>query len=308
MRNSLEIVFWGVRGSIPVSGKTTSYYGGCTSCVEVIADNGTHIVFDGGSGIHPLGNKYMKDGFPESLSIFITHAHWDHIQGLPFFIPAFVPGNKITFYGCNHGAVTFSDVLRHQMETPYFPVKLSSWMADIAIESIGETVVDINGLKIQSSYAEHPGMTLGYRLEYKGKSIVYMPDNEPFAKFDKDKVFIRLDEDSEDDLDMEMVFLEDQKRKFFGFIENADILIHDAQYTAEEYRSKVGWGHSNFEFATRVALYGNVKHLVLFHHDASRTDDQINEMVKISRKMAADQGSSLKISAASQSEPNMVLK
>ncbi len=307
MSRALEIIFWGVRGSLPVSTQNTSSYGGSTSCVEVIADNGTHIVFDGGSGIHPLGNKYMQEGLPENLSIFITHAHWDHIQGLPFFIPAFISGKKMTFYGCNQGDIPFKEVLKNQMETPYFPVKLSSWMADITFESIGETVVDIKDIKVASFYAEHPGMTLGYRLEYNGKSIVYMPDNEPFARYDINKVFV--DHDGDDgEPDMEMVFLEDQKARFFGFIDNADVLIHDAQYTPEEYKSKVGWGHSSFEFIVRAALYRKVKHLVLFHHDANRSDEDIDNIVKISRKMASDEGSSMKITAASQNDPGIVLK
>lgn len=306
MSKTLEIIFWGVRGSLPVSSQNTSCYGGSTSCVQVIADNGTHIVFDGGSGIHPLGNKYMKEGLPENLSIFITHAHWDHIQGLPFFIPAFILGKKMTFYGCNQGDIPFKEVIKNQMETPYFPVKLSSWMADITFESIGETVVDINGIKIGSFYAEHPGMTLGYRLEYEGKRIVYMPDNEPFAKYDINKVLVDHGDDEEPD--METVFLEDQKARFFGLIDNADVLIHDAQYTPEEYKSKVGWGHSSFEFIVRAALYGKVKHLVLFHHDATRSDKDIDAIVEISRKMASDEGSSMKITAASQSDPGIILK
>ena len=307
MSGTLEIIFWGVRGSIPVSNNNISHYGGCTSCMEMIADNGTRIVFDGGSGIHPLGNKYMNEGLPDELPIFITHAHWDHIQGLPFFVPAFIPGNQIKFYGCNQGTISFKDVLKHQMETPYFPVKLTHWMADITIESIGETTIDINGIKVQSSYAEHPGMTLGYRIDYKGKSIVYLPDNEPFAKFDMDKVFIERDMDS-DDLDMEMVFLEDQKNKFFNFIGSADILIHDAQYTPEEYQSKVGWGHSNFELTVRAALYGKVKHLILFHHDASRSDEDIDEIVRVSKKITTEQGSSMRITAASQNDPKVTLE
>ncbi|MDA8123607.1 MAG: MBL fold metallo-hydrolase [Deltaproteobacteria bacterium] len=305
MNSILEIVFWGVRGSLPISNADISNYGGSTSCVGVIADNGTHLVFDGGSGIHPLGIKYMKEGFPADLSIFITHAHWDHIQGLPFFAPAFVPGNKIRFFGCNQGTVSFKEVLKHQMENPYFPVKLSSWLADIDIESIGETTIDINDIKIVSTYAEHPGMTLGYRLDYKGKSVVYLPDNEPFSKYDMETVFV--ERDGNDDLDMETMFLEDQKSKFFSFINNADLLIHDAQYTPEEYGSKAGWGHSNFELAVRVALYGKVKHLVLFHHDASRSDKDIDEIVERSTQIVSQQGGVMKVTAASQSRPSLKL-
>ena len=298
MDGVLEIVVWGARGSIPISNAAVMTYGGCTSCVQVIADNGAHIIFDGGSGIHALGNKYIEEGFPDNPAIFISHAHWDHIQGIPFFTPAFIPGNRIRFFGCNHGTVSFRDILKNQMESPYFPVTLASWQADITISSIGETTVDIDGIKVTSSYAEHPGMTLGYRLDYKGKSIVYLPDNEPFAKFDTEAVFVNRSH--EEEMGMETVFLEDQKAKFFGFIHDADVLIHDAQYTPEEYKRKVGWGHSNYEMAVRIGLYGNVRHLVLFHHDASRSDAEVGTIVKTCRRMVADSGGSMEVTAACQ--------
>jgi phosphoribosyl 1,2-cyclic phosphodiesterase len=305
MSGTIETRFWGVRGSVPVSNRDVVHYGGNTSCVELKADNGTHLVFDGGSGIFPLGNKYIKEGLPDNFAIFITHSHWDHIQGLPFFAPAYVPGNKFILYGCDQGTLAFRDVLARQMQSPYFPVKFSKWMADVTIGSIGETEININGLKIRSSYAEHPGMTLGYRLEYKDKSIVYLPDNEPFARFSMDKVFFE-DQEGPDDLDMENVFLEDQKKKFFGFIGSADILIHDAQYTPEEYSTKVGWGHSSFELALKAALYGSVKHLVLFHHDPLRSDTEIETLIKVARQTVTDKGGSLKISAASENMPVII--
>ncbi len=299
MGGQLEITYWGVRGSLPVSDPGKIRYGGSTSCVEIKADNGTRLVFDGGSGISSLGNACMQSGLPEPLPVFITHPHWDHIQGLPFFAPAFIPGNAITFYGCNQGEMPFENVLRQQMQSPYFPVDLENWAADIAFEAVSETEVNINGLTVRSTYVEHPGMTLGFRIEYGEKSVVYIPDNEPFAKFPLEKVFSEQGAPG-DELDMESVFLLDQKEKFFGFIGDADVLIHDAQYTPEEYPAKTGWGHSSFELTVQTALYGNVRQLVLFHHDPIRTDDEIDDMVDRSRHIAAEQGSSMQISAARQ--------
>ncbi|MEI6126046.1 MAG: MBL fold metallo-hydrolase [Pseudomonadota bacterium] len=302
MTGPLTIVFWGVRGSLPVCSRNVLHYGGSTSCIEIIADNGTHLICDGGSGLYALSNKYMAEGIPKNLAVFITHPHWDHIQGLPFFVPAFIPGNKIVFYGCNQGSLSLRDALQQQMQTPYFPVKLTNWKADIAFTPIGETTVEVNGVTVTSAYAEHPGMTLGYRIEYKGKKVVYLPDNEPFAKFAIDKV-CSCSAAAGDEMDMKEVFLEDQKKNFFGFINDADLLIHDAQYTPEEYAVKVGWGHSCFEITVKVAAHGNVRHLALFHHDPSRTDAAIDEIVRRSQEIAASRGSSLQVSAASENVP-----
>ena len=305
MSGALEITFWGVRGSLPVSNKNIVHYGGNTSCVEVKADNGTILVFDGGTGIYFFGNKYIKTGLPENFAIFITHSHWDHIQGLPFFRPAYVPGNKISLYGSDQGTFAFNDILKQQMRAPYFPVKFSTWRADTTIASIGETEIDINGIKVRSIYVEHPGMTLGYSVEYKDKKVVFIPDNEPFTQLPMNKVLSDRNEQS-DNSDKEMVFSEEKKKNFFRLIDAADILIHDSQYTPEEYSSKVGWGHSSFEIAVKAALQGKAKHLVLFHHDPSRSDDEIDTIVKDSKNITTENGNTIQISAASENVPVII--
>lgn len=291
---------------MPVCSPDVVSCGGCTPCVEIIADNGTHIVLDAGTGIQALGTHYLKNGMPRQCAVFITHAHWDHIQGLPFFTPAFVPGHHISFFGCNQGTLSFRDVLREQMRSPYFPVELESWQADIDIKSIAETTIDINGVTVTSRYAEHPGMTLGFRVGYKGKSIVYLPDNEPFARFDPAKVFTEIALDPVDP-DIELVCLLDQKKNFFNFIRSADVLIHDAQYTPMEYSAKIGWGHCSFTTAVRAAIYGQVKQLVLFHHDPLRTDTQIRDMLQSCAAMVRASGAGLTVSAASQTAPPLQL-
>lgn len=204
----------GVRGSLPVSRPQTVRYGSCTSCVQVVADNGTCLLLDGGSGIYEAGAQYMRAGRSEPLHVFITHAHWDHIQGLPFFIPAFIPGTRITFYGCNQGGLPFKELLGRQMSSPYFPVEAISWQADITYTTIGESQLEVGGITVRSTYAEHPGMTLGLRIEYGGHSMVYLPDNEPFARYDHDKVFDRGGTAGGLSA-MEAVLLEDQKKKSF---------------------------------------------------------------------------------------------
>ncbi len=302
----LSIRFWGVRGSLPISDEKVLRYGGSTSCVEISADNGARLVFDAGTGIHPLGLTYIQEGAASHIAVFITHPHWDHIQGLPFFAPAFVPGNFIAFYGCDQGTLTFEDVLRQQMQSPFFPVQLTTWKADIKIISIAETEIPIHGVTVQSMYAEHPGMTLAYKVSYKGSTVVYMPDNELFAQWGMGRVLSPPQHD-EHGFDMESVFLEEQKRKFFGFIDSADLLIHDAQYTPEEYPSKIGWGHADYEFTVRAAMHGSVRHLALFHHDPGRTDDEIDLIVEKARTIVKKSGSAMRVTAASQTAPPLTV-
>ena len=304
MNPLLKVNFSGVRGSIAVNDGTYNRYGGSTSSVQLIFDNAAEIILDGGSGIYRIGQKYMSRGpagIPENLLILISHQHWDHIQGLPFFVPMYIPKKKITICGCNQGSQLFKDILSGQMRDPYFPVEIQNWMADIDYRSIGETSFDFCDINIASINAEHPGMTLGFRITYKNKSIVYMPDNELFAKFSAEKVYTKYQGNLDNETDMSLIILEEQKKKFFGFIEKADLFIHDSQYTRDEYKTKIGWGHSCFEDAVNAGIYADVGHIVLFHHDPSHNDNKIDEMLSRALEIRDSLNSYCEITAASQS-------
>ena len=302
--NNIKIIFSGLRGSIAVNDPNFTRYGGNTSSVQLQFDNGAEILLDGGSGIFQTGQRYMSKGgpagIPDKLMILITHQHWDHIQGLPFFVPLYIPKKKIVMCGCNQGSLLFKDILSGQMSDPYFPVELQNWMADIEYRSIGQEKFDFCDIKIESLNAEHPGMTLGYKITYKEKLITYMPDNELFAKFPQEKIYVKYWGDIDEKTDMETVILEEQKKHFFDFIENSDVFIHDSQYTRDEYKTKVGWGHSCFEDTVNAGIFANAKHIVLFHHDPSHNDNKIDEMLKKSEEIIISKNSRCKVSAASQ--------
>ena len=298
MINTIEITFWGVRGSIPANNKNRQKYGTNTSCVEVNL-NEYIIILDAGTGIYNFGLDYLKRDYRKDIIVCITHSHWDHIQGLPFFIPAYLPQQNITIIGCNQGMVEFKDILKNQMVAPYFPVEIENWKANIAINTINSYnnfEIKLNNFKIEAMYVEHPGMTLGYKLLFDNKIIIYIPDNELFANFPRDKIYKHNEIYNFDD--MELIFIEEQKSKFFGFINNADILIHDAQYTPDEYKQRIGWGHSCFEDTVKSGLYGNVKHLILFHHDPTHSDKELDEILKKSREIVKTEKKKMKVSAA----------
>lgn len=256
-----EIKFWGVRGSIPCPGTETVRYGGNTSCVEMRI-NQERLIFDGGTGLRLLGESLLSE-MPVNGHLFFTHSHWDHIQGFPFFAPAFIPGNQFYIYGlpAPNGA-TIKQRLHDQMLHPNFPVPLQIMQANLEFFDIeaGE-IIKIGNITVETGKLNHPGEALGYRVSYKNLTAVYITDTEHFP----------------DHLDENVVYL----------ARNADILIIDTTYTDQEYNdpkfSKVGWGHSTWQEGVKVAQAANVKTLVLFHHDPSHNDvflDQIAQEIK----------------------------
>ncbi len=257
----MRVTFWGVRGSIPSPGPETVGVGGNTSCVEVRA-GGRLVVFDGGTGLRLLGKKLVKE-MPITAHLFFSHVHWDHIQGFPFFDPAFVPGNVIHLYGGNNVSRTLEETLAGQMDHPNFPVHLSEMGAEMVFHDVHENVpVELEGddgekIVVTAAAGNHPNGVWAYRVDHAGKSVVYATDTEHYAVVDP---------------------------RLAKLAANVDLLVYDAQYTPEEYAGtagsggpKLGWGHSTFEAATTLAKATGAKKLVLFHHDPMQDDAAVAE-------------------------------
>src|SRR5213596_3251428 len=289
-----RIRLWGVRGSIPVPGKSTVRYGGNTSCVEVRAD-GEIIVLDAGSGIRLLGLALDKEFGSRSmkLTLLITHTHWDHIQGLPFFSPAYNPKNLIRILGYEGARAGLSTILASQMETPFFPVSLRQLPSHLAIEELKEMEFHIGTVNVQAKFANHPGICAGYRLFTSAGSIAYMPDNEPYEP-------LKLQVARKDGIDGDEArnFAGAERAKMVEFFRDCEVAILDAQYTDEEYKKHIGWGHSSLSSVVELALDAIVKRLLLFHHDPSHDDDMIDRMIEQARELVRKSGKAMVIEGA----------
>src|SRR6059036_3463726 len=274
----MEVRFWGTRGSIPTPGSHTVRFGGNTSCVEVRTAEVHIFIFDCGTGARPLGEALMAPPVaPVSASILFSHTHWDHIQGFPFFAPAFEPRNTIAVYGPEGGRRSLHDTLARQMELSYFPVELSQLPATLSYTDLGEGAHTIGGARIVAQYLNHPAVTLGYRLEADGAAIVYACDHEPFggALWRTDTAAGRIES-----------ILHEGDRRHARFLADADLVIHDAQYTPEEYRARKNWGHSPFDYVVELAGAAGVKRLALTHHDPSHGDATVAEIERHARAVA----------------------
>jgi phosphoribosyl 1,2-cyclic phosphodiesterase len=281
----MYVRFWGTRGSIAKPGLGTVRYGGNTSCVEVRSAAGTIVVVDCGTGIQGFGQALMRDApHPMTGHILISHTHWDHIQGVPFFAPLFVPGNEWDIYAPRGLSQTLRDILAGQMEYTYFPITLDALGATIRYHDLVEGVVEVGDIIVRTQYLNHPALTLGYRLEVDGASLVYACDHEPFSQ--------QLADGSKN--------IADQDQRHIDFLRDADLVIHDAQYTADEYASKIGWGHSTFEAAVDMCRLAGVKRLALTHHDPLRDDDGVDLIQEAARTRASETGAQLDVFAAKE--------
>jgi phosphoribosyl 1,2-cyclic phosphodiesterase len=287
MTNSAcRIKFWGVRGSVPTPGPGTVRYGGNTSCIEMRAD-GQLIVLDAGTGIRPLGLELAREfnGASIDMTILISHTHWDHIQGFPFFLPAYEPKNTIRVLGYEGARQGLGSTLAGQMESPYFPIALQQMPGNVLIEELQSFEFQIGPVRVTAATVNHPGIAVGYRLECSAGSIAYLPDNEPFHEGQHGYTRERVDL---------------QNRKLVDFIRGVDLLIIDSQYDCDEYQKHIGWGHGCVDEVVRLAQLGEVKKLYLFHHDPSHDDARIDAMLAHARELA--KGSPLEVFAAAEAD------
>jgi phosphoribosyl 1,2-cyclic phosphodiesterase len=295
--SSTRLRFWGVRGSVPTPGPSTVQYGGNTPCVEV-RTGGQIIILDAGTGLRPLGLALM-DEFnhqPLQLTLLLTHTHWDHIQGLPFFQPVYEPRNQLHILGYEGARRGLGDALYSQMDTSYFPVGLWEVPANVRIEELKDLEFSVGAVPVKACYANHPGICVGYRLFTARGSVAYFPDNEP-------RQFQRLAGRGPGAPDPRaLAYARGEDQKISQFLRGADVLVMDAQYDCAEYRQHVGWGHGCVDEVVALALEAQVKRLCLFHHDPNHDDAKIGEMAEHGRQLAAAQGSTLQVAAAREGE------
>jgi phosphoribosyl 1,2-cyclic phosphodiesterase len=290
----MKVRFWGVRGSLPSPGPETCRYGGNTACVEVRA-GGQLIILDAGTGIRKLGLALQREFAERPIqgTILISHTHWDHIHGLPFFAPAFVSGNRFTVYGCPDSPQHLEAIFSRQMETPYFPLMLSDLPGTLEFREIGEGEVQIAGVCIRSLFVTHPGLTLGFRIEVGNRSVVYATDHEPAQRGAPSASPV-------DPIAALFGSGTHQDRKLEQFAEGTDLLICDAQYTPAEFPAKAGWGHASTHDALELALRAGARRLAFFHHDPERCDDAVDALVAECRGLAARARSPLDCFAAQE--------
>lgn len=282
----MRLRFWGTRGSCPTPGPNTARFGGNTTCLEVRTDDEHLVVFDAGTGIRELGRSLMRraDGHAITGDVFFSHAHWDHIQGLPFFTPAFQQGNHFRLFGSPSLERSLEVVLRQQMSPVVFPVGFDQLRARMEFGAFSGHTHEGPGYRVQAITVRHPGSALGFRIwpsNDPSRSIVFIPDNE-----------LDRDGDSADSASTREALVE--------FARGATVLIHDAMYTGTEYMDHRGWGHSSYRDAVDFAIAAEVETLVAFHHDPERTDDALESQLQLCRRMVTERDGRVRVIGAAE--------
>jgi phosphoribosyl 1,2-cyclic phosphodiesterase len=298
----MKVRFWGVRGSIPVPGRTTSRYGGNTSCVEVRPRGGPPIIIDAGTGLRRLGKALMEESFRDGrgqAAILISHTHWDHVQGLPFFSPLYRAGNRIEIFARRRDT-HLEAVFSQQHGAPYFPVPLSAMQADMSFHALIEDAsFELGRAKITSTRLNHPWIALAYRIEVDRAAVVYCSDTAPFTDLLLGREFVvqppSLDQPLPPDVAAELARL---RAGVIALARGADLLIYDTQFTLAEYRLRPHWGHSHPDDAIAVARDAAVKRLCLYHHAPLRSDDDNDAILACYRKVCSDSGDAFEVISA----------
>jgi phosphoribosyl 1,2-cyclic phosphodiesterase len=298
----MKVRFWGVRGSIPVPGRATSRYGGNTSCVEVRPRGGPPIIIDAGTGLRRLGKALMEESFRDGrgqAAILISHTHWDHVQGLPFFSPLYRAGNRIEIFARRRDT-HLEAVFSQQHGAPYFPVPLSAMQADMSFHALTEDATfELGRAKITSTRLNHPWIALAYRIEVDRAAVVYCSDTAPFTDLLLGREFVvqppSLDQPLPPDIAAELAKL---RAGVIALARGADLLIYDTQFTLAEYRLRPHWGHSHPDDAIAVARDAAVKRLCLYHHAPLRSDDENDEILARYRKVCRDSGDAFEVISA----------
>jgi phosphoribosyl 1,2-cyclic phosphodiesterase len=300
--STMKVRFWGVRGSIPVPGRMTSRYGGNTSCVEVRTRDTPPIIIDAGTGLRRLGKALMEDGFGDGrgeASILISHTHWDHVQGLPFFSPLYRAGNRIQIFARQRDT-HLEAVFSQQHGAPYFPVPLSAMQAEMSFHAITEGAqFELGRARITSTRLNHPWTALAYRIDADGASVVYCSDTAPFTDLLLGREFMvappALDRPLPPDVATELARM---RAAVVALAAGTDLLIYDTQFTQDEYRLRPHWGHSHPDDALAIARDARVRRLCLFHHAPLRSDDDNDAILARYRGVAAAAGDRFEVLSA----------
>lgn len=284
----MRIRFWGTRGSIARPGSATLRYGGNTSCVEIVARDGTWVVLDCGTGAHELSLDLARRESPPTVGhLLIGHTHWDHIQGFPFFAPLYDPRAEWQVYAPGDRAGHLEQTFAGQMSAEHYPIALGDLKAHVRFRVLTEGSFSIGGIRVTAQYLHHPALTLGYRLEADGVAVVYASDHEPHVV-------------PPDGAPASGVLQHPEDHRHVAFLAGADLVIHDAQYTLAEYRTRRGWGHTPVECAVDYAIAAAAKRLALHHHDPDRDDTALEGLVTGARARAAEAGAALEVFAAAE--------
>lgn len=290
--DGVRVTFWGVRGSIAAPGPETMRYGGNTPCTTVEYEGHT-LILDAGTGIRKLGVSLQQAAGSGGVDVdlLISHTHWDHIQGFPFFVPAFVPGNTLRIWGPPSPDKPLGKVLKGQMDPAYFPVALGDMSADITVHELRDSPTKIGPFEVGFCYLNHPGMTLGYRISAGGVTVTYATDTEPFRTLLEKNL-----DDGTKGREYGKIADEDLVRLARG----ADLYIADSQYTPADYEQKIGWGHTCYEDAVELAVQAQVGTLALFSHDPMHDDDAVDEKVATCRAMLDRRASAIEVIGATE--------